>query len=98
VADAGLYLPTNDVGNSLMYNAVREHSVDFWQKGSGTENRNGPKGALHFRYLTPFPAPEGCCAFSVPDPFSGVNRFVEQEGCTWEFLIKTELSTPEETS
>jgi hypothetical protein len=22
--------------------------------GSGTENRNGPKGALHFRYLTPF--------------------------------------------
>jgi hypothetical protein len=22
--------------------------------GSGTENRNGPKGASHFRYLTPF--------------------------------------------
>jgi hypothetical protein len=22
--------------------------------GSGTENRNGPRGASHFRYLTPF--------------------------------------------
>jgi hypothetical protein len=24
------------------------------KKGSGTENRNGPRGALHFRYLPPF--------------------------------------------
>jgi hypothetical protein len=33
------------------------HAYDLgWagKTGSGTENRNGPKGALHFRYLTPF--------------------------------------------
>jgi hypothetical protein len=36
----------------LQRELASQHSLR--KKGAGTENRNGPRGALHFRYLTPF--------------------------------------------
>jgi hypothetical protein len=44
--------------------------------GSGTENRNGPKGALHFRYLTPFSRE---LAVPSPDNFTSVIDIVPDD-------------------